>query len=317
MPEDDPAAVYLSDNLWTQDVAPGAWETARLSHAVYLYREAATQWAVVAKFYEVKADALAAERHATREFESTRQARACCILDNRVLVPQPLAVWRGVLFLEYINGLTLEDVIAVRRSRPGTLLPSLSMAVEMLATLHVRSVQGGSSSDFEEPPIKAQQIVGTLVKHGILHDDPIVAEGLLSLIKHWAAKPVMRDYVPTYVHGDATTTNFVFPWNGGVAGIDWERFNTADPAADLGRLLAEISHSLKQHGGSVQEAVPELEHTIQAYCQMIPADWDRASLLTRAQFYRAISTLRIARNGWVSRLDRTALVAQALALLSG
>ena len=32
-------------------------------------------------------------------------------------------------------------------------------------------------------------------------------------------------------------------------------------------------------------------------------------------FHRAVSTLRIARNGWLSRLDRTALVAHAAILL--
>ena len=39
--------------------------------------------------------------------------------------------------------------------------------------------------------------------------------------------------------------------------------------------------------------------------------------MKRARFFQASSTLRIARNGWVSRLDRMGLVAQALALLSG
>ena len=41
-----------------------------------------------------------------------------------------------------------------------------------------------------------------------------------------------------------------------------------------------------------------------------------AALRERAVFFRATSTLRIARNGWLSRLERTALVAEALALLA-
>jgi len=48
----------------------------------------------------------------------------------------------------------------------------------------------------------------------------------------------------------------------------------------------------------------------------LPEGWDGDSVINRARFYRASSTLRIARNGWVSRLDRTALVAQAMALLA-
>ena len=316
IPEGEPISTYIASTLWDQQTPPTAWEVARLSNAVYLYRETTTTWAVVVKFYGIKNDDASAQRHAEREFACTEQAQACCLSDAPVRTLQPLGVWKGALFLEYVDGLTLEDVIAVRRHRPGTLLPSLSAAAELLATIHIHGKQPDSIPEFEEPPAKAMKIVQTLVQHGVLHDDPVIAEGLERLISRWAADPTMREFVPTYIHGDATTTNFVFPWSGGVVGIDWERFKIADPAADLGRLLAEISHSLKQHGGSVKEALPDLEHTIEAYCQKLPADWDLDRLLRRTRFYRALSTLRIARNGWVSRLDRTTLVAQALALLA-
>ncbi|MDP1086242.1 hypothetical protein Q6245_28145, partial [Klebsiella pneumoniae] len=81
---------------------------------------------------------------------------------------KPLGVWRGVLLLEYVDGLTLEDVIAVRRSRPGTLLPSLALAAELLATLHVHSVQRGVRPDFDAPLAKAYKVIDNLVRHGVL-----------------------------------------------------------------------------------------------------------------------------------------------------
>lgn len=80
--------------------------------------------------------------------------------------------------------------------------------------------------------------------------------------------------------------------------------------------MAEISHSVKQHGGSFEESHPVLEHLVNSYCLEIPANWDANAILERARFYQAISTLRIARNGWVSRLDRMALVTKAMALLA-
>lgn len=80
--------------------------------------------------------------------------------------------------------------------------------------------------------------------------------------------------------------------------------------------MAEITHSINQHGGSVREAQPFIGHMTEAYRQALPADWNADALTERARFYRASSTLRIARNGWVSRLDRTALVAQAMGLLA-
>lgn len=317
LPDEDSVIDYLNSNLWDQPQPPTKWEVARLSNAVYLYKETATRWSAVAKFYGTKTDETSAMRHATRELECTEEAARTCSADgNQKRVLRPLAVWHGVLFLEYIDGLTLEDVIAVRRHRPGTLLPSLALTAELLATLHTNSVHPNSVPKFEDPPAKAIRNIETLVNHGVLHDDPVVAEGLKHLVDHWADKTSMREFVPTFAHGDATTTNFVFPWTGDIVGIDWERFKIADPASDLGRLLAEISHSLKQHGGSVKEAVPEIDYVIATYCDKLPADWDLETFLTRVRFFRALSTLRIARNGWVSRLDRTALVAQALALLA-
>lgn len=315
VPAGDPVAEYLAINHWGAPEPLAAWQAARLSHAAYVYRETSTQQAVVAKFYEVKTGATA-EKHAGRELEVTQQAQAAGLSDSNVRAIRPLGMWRGVLFLEYVDGLTLEDIIAVRRSRPGTLNPSLEQAAKVLATLHTHGIQPDAQPDFGPAIAYTRELVGDLAKHGVLESDPVVRDGLIDLIDRWTATPAMQDFTPTYNHGDATTTNFVFPWEGGVIAIDWERFEVTDPAADLGRLMAEVSHSIKQHGGSVAEAVPFVQRLVDAYCQTVPANWDTGALTQRARFYRAQSTLRIARNGWVSRLDRTALVAQAAILLS-
>ena len=54
----------------------------------------------------------------------------------------------------------------------------------------------------------------------------------------------------------------------------------------------------------------------EAYERSLTGDGDMGKVIERARFYQASSTLRIARNGWVSRLDRTGMVARAMALLS-
>jgi aminoglycoside phosphotransferase (APT) family kinase protein len=158
--------------------------------------------------------------------------------------------------------------------------------------------------------------VNDLERWGVLANDPVVRDGLVCSIDRWAARKGMTQFVPTLTHGDATTTNFIFPWDGGVVAVDWERLCVADPAADLGRLMAEVSHSIKQHGGSVAEAVPHIQRLVDAYSDASTNGEDAKALLGRARYYQAVSTLRIARNGWASRLDRTALVAQSLALLN-
>jgi tRNA A-37 threonylcarbamoyl transferase component Bud32 len=311
----DPVISYIVKHHWAQPKSPVSWEAARLSSAAFVYRETSTRWAVVAKFYTVKMGEKA-RRYARREFESTQRARETGLAEARVRAVRPLANWRGVLLLEYIDGLTLEDVIAIRRSRPGTLAPNLDAVVGLLGTLHRHSPQPGIAPDAQSPVRDARETVGDLVRWGVLESDPVICDGLHRALHRWARRLRDAQFVPTLTHGDATTTNFIFPWGGGVVAVDWERLYVADPASDLGRLMAEVSHSVKQHGGSVAEALPYVERLAEAYSDALMDSEDAAALLERARFYQASSTLRIARNGWVSRLDRTALIAQALALLN-
>jgi len=124
----------------------------------------------------------------------------------------------------------------------------------------------------------------------------------------------MWDFPPTLNHGDATTTNIIFPPDGGAVAIDWERSEYADPAADLGRLMAEVTHSVNKYGGNYSEGVSYANKLAAAYCEEINLNGNSDSLVHRARFYQAASTLRIARNGWLPRMDRLALVLQAFAL---
>ncbi len=315
LPAEDPVSRYVAETLWCRPRSPTSWEMARLSHAAYIYRESSSGWGVVAKFYGVKAGS-SAHRHAARELDSIRRVEAAGVSDGSGRAVRPLGLWRGILFLEYVRGLRLEDVIAVRRSCPGGLADALVSAGEFLSSLHRHSVQPEVRADFESSVGYIRGVVEELAKHGVLQDDPIAADGIARLIDRWAVAPTMKDFIPSLVHGDTTTTNFIFPEQDGVVVVDWERLGTGDPAFDLGRLMAEITHSINQHGGSVAEAKPFVNHVVDAYLGDLPAEWDGDALVDRARFYRASSTLRIARNGWVSRLDRTALVVQAMALLA-
>ena len=141
-------------------------------------------------------------------------------------------------------------------------------------------------------------------------------DGLKTLLGRWERQAAMSRFTPAAVHGDATTSNFVFPSSDEVVAIDWERLWVTDPAFDLGRLMAEISHSITRWGGNESEAQYYAQLLASAYGGALPPGADAGALVSRATFYHASSALRIARNGWVSRLDRMGLVAQAMALLA-
>ncbi|MCJ7703549.1 MAG: aminoglycoside phosphotransferase family protein [Anaerolineales bacterium] len=314
LPNPDPITDYLAANLWDRDEKPESWQAARLSPAAYVYRETITGWTIAAKFHIVKTGADAA-RHAAHEYQYIHQAWKIGALNDMRAI-RPLGLWRGVLFLEYVDGLTLEDKIAIRRSQPGELIRILESTGRYLADLHSRTLQPEIAPDFGQVGDKVYKTVDNLSKHGVLQNDTIAQSGFTNAIERWAADPLMWDFEPVQAHGDATTTNFIFTLEGGLVVVDWERSGAADPAADLGRLVAEVTHSIDRYGGTIVEAGLMTEHLKQVYTRVLPPVWNIEALRRRSQFYQAASTLRIARNGWLSRMERTALVLQALALLS-
>jgi len=311
----DPVVGHIVDNLWTRPEQPISWEVARFSSAVYLYRETGTRWTVVAKFFEPKTGS-DAEEHAEREMDRILTAQEAGLKGELERTIEPLGTWRGVLFLEHVEGLTLSDVIAVRRSRPGLLAPSLTSVATLLAKLHSGGVRPEETPRFEKRIQDILKYVDQLQRWGVLEDEPSVANGLRRLIDQWAERHSDQRYAPSLIHGDATATNFLFPNDGGVVAIDWERLVVADPAFDLGRLAAEVTHSIREQGGHGNEVAPLRQHLLDSYCHAQPLEIETEPFLERVQFYEASSLLRIARNGWVSRLERTTLVAQAMALLA-
>jgi thiamine kinase-like enzyme len=291
------------------------WQAARLSSAVYIYREMDSLKTIIAKFYSVKTGS-EAEKYANREIHFNKIA--CEIFRGvpamRAVIP--LGVFRGVLLLEHIEGLTLEDTIAVRRSHPGILRPALESAADLLKNLHRLSPRPNEMPSFDPAAQEARKIVDTLSKHGVLKRRPFLRRKLSRLIDVWQAKHDMSTFSPCLIHGDATSTNFVIPQKGGIVAIDWERAKITDPAADLGRLLAEVSHAIKQEGGNPQETARLVEIMRQRYISQQESDGDSEVVLHRARFYQGSSTLRIARNGWLSRTYRKSLIEKALGLLS-
>lgn len=313
-PLPDPAVDLIVEHLWPGPQVPASWQVARFSSAVYAYREVNTQWTVIAKFYSAKTGSHAQE-YALREQAAIEQARALGLSGGLLRALDALGVWRGVLFLEYVPALHLLDAIAVRRSRPGRLLSSLQAVVRLLATLHSAGTRAAVPPPFE-PAANALKYADQLARYGVLADKPDLHASLRRLIHRWQSVTPMGAYQPALIHGDATTTNFLLPEDGTVVAIDWERATVHDPAFDLGRLGAEIAHGVRKHGGQGEEAARMARRICDFYLRFSSAQSGDGNLLGRARFYQAASTLRIARNGWISRKERLALVAQAMALLS-
>lgn len=311
----DELTEHISQVYLAGEEQPAGWEVARLSGAVYLYRQVSTQWSLVVKYYEVKSKH-SAQAYAQRELERIEEAGGYGLLCGGVSrCIRGMGTWRGVLFLEHLRGLTLADVIAARVSLPGQLAAGLKSVARLLSTLHREAQQLGTVPDFDASLRDNRRYVKSLERHGVLKGEEAIVTGLNDLFDTWGLDDGMQDYIPTRIHGDATTTNFVLLEGGSVVAIDWERMKTADPAADMGRLAAELAHSLRKNGADSQEVQTHVEACFQAYFEGAGAMVGEEAFRKRARFYEGASLLRIARNGWIPRLERMTMVAQAMAIL--
>jgi tRNA A-37 threonylcarbamoyl transferase component Bud32 len=311
---DNPLIGHISATYWMGADPPTGWEVARLSGAVYLYREISTRWTLVSKYYHVKSSSSALE-YAQRELGRIEEASGYISREGARRCIQGLGAWGGVLFLEHVPGLSLADVIAARVSLPGQLRAGLKSVGHLLSNLHKQAQQVGVNPDFDTALRDNRDYVKDLCKYGVLKGEPGIVAGLDGLFDDWTSEEGMRDYIPTRIHGDATTTNFMLPEEGRVIALDWERMKTADPAADMGRMTAELTHSVRKHGGDSVEAEALIATCFQAYVENRGAAFDAASFRMRARFYEGASLLRIARNGWIPRLERMTMVSQAMAVL--
>jgi len=119
------------------------------------------------------------------------------------------------------------------------------------------------------------------------------------------------------VHGDATPTNFLFP-DGRAVALDLERLRVADRLWDLSWVAGEAKHAWAWRTGDFSGAERFISRFFAAYLAALspePALARRVYSLN--PFYMALTELRIARNAYLSREYRAALVAEARRCLAG
>ena len=170
----------------------GTWKGTRFSKAVYLYREVGTSESLIIKYYQPKTGADAV-RHAEGELKKIERAQSLGMMVGPLRVIKPIAVWQGVLFLEYVPGLTLADIIAVRRSQPGLMHASLLKVAKFLVKLHTAETNTQRENPLSNSAhtIKvARKYVTQLEKYGVLEDEPDVAEAIKNQITNWERKPI-------------------------------------------------------------------------------------------------------------------------------
>lgn len=318
VPAGDSVIAFLLRQPWAGERERTGWLVRRLTGGAYLYR-APGGWQVVGKFYAAKTERFPVE-YARQELEAIRRARIA-LGSAGAQVVREYALWQGVIFLEHVDGPTLEEILASPPLLAAEGQARLQQIARLLARLHSATAQPAAWPDFAPVREHAHGVVADLAAD-LLRDEPARWQWLDERIARQAGNDLLHSFTPVFTHGDATTGNFVFDGAGALVALDWERAQIGDPAADLGRLLAEVGHSLRQQGQGQTAASALLQATKDSYrvCSAgetpRPAEWWER-LRSRARFYEAISMLRIARNVWVGLPFREELVRRAGALLAG
>jgi aminoglycoside phosphotransferase len=286
---------------------------------VYRYEERHSRAQVVGKFF-VSAGHQSAEanQRMSQEFDNLRLLRGYGLAGHPHLVVRPLGTnaWlNSILVEEYAQGVPLSAFVnqAIHQGQSQPLFEKLTALAYFLATLHNRTANG-LGVDFHQDcaylgrlvrKLQTKQVIGTWA-----------ADELFWLGDCWREKPRMWEDNQVLVHGDATPSNLLFGRGLGVIAIDLERMKRADRTFDLGRIAGELQHYFLQATGTKHGAEPFIGHFIWEYACHFP-DRGRAfrSITGRLPFQMALTLLRIARNSWVSPLQRCRLVEEAKNIL--
>lgn len=253
------------------------------------------------------------------EYRLLIQMRRLGFGDFPLRVVRPIAKRRTLSCLlaeEFVAGESLDDSIkaAVWEGEEDQLLRKLELLASFFATFHrktLRSAQPAVSricGDLREMLRELESM-----KLGV--SDKL--EEISHLCDKWEASPFMWPDTACLVHGDATPTNFIFREGEGVTAIDLERVQVADPAYDLGMMVAEIKHHFALRLFRASAAEKYIEHFFEIYASVFGAPVETFARVTRCNpFYMALGELRIARNPWLPPGHRRWLIEESRRCLS-
>jgi len=295
-----------------------AWERLRSSRPVYRFTFGSRLPAVVGKFFTGGPGFTSVDRGLLKEYRVYRQAPAWG-LNGSGCLPRLLGRYLPAglgLLLEDIPGPDLDRYLAGAADAHGfrELCPKLEKLAGLLAFFHSRPVPSKPTS--HRPGWRYfHKLLGQLQTAGLLSGEE--SEALKAAGSAW--EMVLPQYPDTLVlvHGDATSTNFLFPENRAVA-IDLERLGLGDRLLDLSWVAGEIKHAWGWRFHNFAGSEEAIGHFFRAYFEALEAGAALADRILRLNpFYMALAELRIARNGYLSWEYRRALIEEAGRCLVG
>ena len=288
--------------------------------SVFRYRERKTRTSVVGKFFGSRCPRTGSDprRDLSREFRNLVTIRKRGLDKDPYRVVRPLSKNEKInclLVEEFIRGHDLDYYIekAACEGQNQRLMEKLEILADFLARLHSLPTESGDV-DFSKISSYFRSIVETLARVGVI--DSHMGKEFYRLCHYWEQNRAMRKERPVLVHGDATTTNFIFHREEGITAIDLELMRVTDRVYDIGFLTAEIKHHFAWRIIRAEAAEPFIRNFLWAYCQKLRNPESAFREITyRNRFFMSLGELRIARNRWLPWEHRKWLAEEALRCL--
>jgi hypothetical protein len=286
-------------------------ERLRASRPVYRFSVPGNGTGLVGKFFRDQVPTTPQDRSLEQEYLNY-QAAPGWGLTAAGLIPRLVGKSPGLrlgLLLEGIPGPDLDYFLLEAQGRGAdACLQKVGQLAELLAFFHTRPLP---SQDVAPEPALAyfQKLRGQLQAQGLISYEEVA--GLAAESQEWQA--LWQEYPDRQVllHGDATPTNFLFP-DGRVVAVDLERLRPGDRLFDLSWVAGELRHAWGWRGRDFGESEAVIQHFFRSYLDALPADVDLTQRIYALNpLYMALAELRIARNSYLSREYRRALVAEA------
>ncbi|HEY3346917.1 MAG TPA: aminoglycoside phosphotransferase family protein [Nitrospirota bacterium] len=313
---EDPLYGYLRESVLPKmkvEVKHPVFRVSRLrgSNMVYRYHEERSELSLIGKFFGIGEPSRAARL--MNEFRNLSQARRLGLTKLPNCVVRPLGRYRKLglgLIEEFVEGRDLDHYIcgAVYEGRRTRLMKRLTELAGFLAELHKRTMVP-LALDPAQPENYFMKLVRKLLEKGLL--DKGATARLMRLNERWRERDYMSEDSQVVIHGDATPTNFIFPKADGVVAIDLERMRAGDRMFDVGMVCGELKHAFLWRTGNKYAAEDYIGHFLFEYASHFGGGRAYRAVVLRNPFYMALTELRIARNGWLGRGHRAALVSEA------
>jgi aminoglycoside phosphotransferase (APT) family kinase protein len=252
-----------------------------------------------------------------REFDNIRRVRDLGLDRPPLRAVRPLATHPDLgclLVEEFVSGPDLHFAIreAAMRAEHALLSTRLAQVAAFLAWLHNASAAERACDD-REGLAYLEKMIGQLINCDVI--SMATAERLHRIRQRWQAAGELNGAGEVLIHGDATPTQFLFPDDGELVAIDFERLHYADRAADIGRIAGELKHLFASYALDPWASEPFIRGFYDDYYRAAPQAGDFGWLIERARFHMGCSELRIARNSWEDFGHRRWLAEEAVACL--